>query len=307
MQKPEVAGKAPPAEALWHSHHLFAQAKIVRAFRRAVKELGRSDVSIAFGSWDFDFLPAADLFLPEGVPLIPLDWMVLRDASVFDAPERRQAVARVAEHRPVFPIAWAHHDDGNYVGRPYTPPANFLDRLAEMKCDSAGFGIIHWTTRPLDLYFKSLADQVMASHRNQPLEATCRAMAMHLVGSAQADRFGAYLEAWITTMPKIGRETSDFFIDHELKDLAETEEGFRRRMAILQSVDRSRVGSRGALWLDYFAGLEQYILEVYRTEDSFNRAKRQFADGDPRSRPGHFGPVSSRVGDRALREVLIAR
>ena len=82
------------AAKLWHAHNLFAQAKIVEAFQRAVRELGRDDVRIAFGSWDFLFLPAADRFLPEGVALIPLDWMVLRDASVFDAAERRAAGGR---------------------------------------------------------------------------------------------------------------------------------------------------------------------------------------------------------------------
>ena len=66
--------RTPGVEKLWHSLHMFAQAKIVRAFRRALDELGRKDVQVAFGSWDFDFLPAADRFMPEDVAFIPLDW-----------------------------------------------------------------------------------------------------------------------------------------------------------------------------------------------------------------------------------------
>lgn len=272
--------KTPGAEKLWHAHHLFAQSKIVRACQRAVAELGREDVEIAFGSWDFNFLPAADRFMPEGVALIPLDWMVLRDQSIFDTAERRASVAEVASHRPVVPIAWAHHDDGNYVGRPYEPYAGFFDRLSEMKCEDDGYGIIHWTTKPLDLYFKSLVNQVWTAGRNEPLEATCRRMAWDLVGPSQAGPMAEYLHAWVTTMPKIGRETSDFFIDHELPDLPGVEAGHLRRMKLLEAIDRPKLSAPGREWVDYFRGLEHYVLGIYRTEDLFNRAKRQFAQGD---------------------------
>jgi hypothetical protein len=271
--------KTPDAAKLWHAPHMFAQAKIIRAFQRAVKELGRDDVHVAFGSWNFDFLPGADRFLPKGVTLIALDWNVLRDASIFDTAERRASVAAVASHRPVIPVAWAHHDDGNYVGRPYTPYSNFHDRLTEMKCES-GFGIIHWTTKPLDIYFRSLSDQVWSNSKNVHLETACRQMAEHLVGQAESKAMAAYLEAWVTTMPKIGRATSDFFIDHELKDLPGVEAAYRERLTLLEAVNRSRVSPAGQEWLDYFTGLEHYVLEVYRTENAFNRAKKAYADDD---------------------------
>ena len=272
--------KTPEAKELWHSVHMFGQAKIVRAFRRALDELGRKDVKVAFGSWDFDFLPAADRFMPEDVAFIPLDWMVLRDASIFDTAEQRASVAQVAGHRDVIPIAWAHHDDGNYVGRPYTPYSNFYDRLGEMKCQSAGYGIIHWTTKPLDLYFASLIDQVWASSRNEPLEETCQRLAADLIGSEEAEVFGDYLHAWVTTMPKIGRETTDLFIDHELGDPAEMEVEQGKRLELLAKVDRSKTDSQGREWLDYFAGLEAYVRDIYRTEDAFNRAKKAYRVGD---------------------------
>ena len=275
-----AVAKTPGVEEFYHSHHLFAQAKIVAAFQRAVKELNRGDVKIAFGSWDFHFLPAAHRFMPERVALIPLDWSVLRDDSVFDTSERRLAVARVGTTRPVIPIAWAHHDDGNYVGRPYTPPSNFCDRLTEMKCRTAGYGVIHWTTKPLDLYFQSLVNQVWQSSENEPLNTTCRRMARQLIVREQAEPFARYLEAWVTTMPKIGRETRDFFIDHELEDLHKVEAAQRSRLKMLSTIDRSHVNSSGNDWLDYFKGLEEYILAIHRTEDAFNRAKKRYSDGD---------------------------
>ncbi len=272
--------RTPEAKDLWHGVHMFAQAKIVRAFQRALTELKRSDIKVAFGSWDFDFLPGAHRHLPPNVPLIPLDWLVLRDQSIFDTGERRAFVAAVGAERPVIPVAWAHHDDGNYVGRPYTPYRDFFNRLGEMQCQSAGYGIIHWTTKPLDLYFTSLVDQVWAKSENEPLEKTCLRMAADLVGPGQAKPFGAYLHAWVTTMPKIGRETSDFFIDHELKDFPEVEAGQRRRLALLDAVNRSEVSPARRGWLDYYAGLEQYVLGIYRTENAFQRAKKEYGAGD---------------------------
>ena len=281
--------RTPEAAKLWHSHHMFAQAKIVRAFRRALDELGRADIRLAFGSWRVTFLPSADRFLPRDVPLIPLDALVLKDQSIFDTAERRGGVAETASGRPVIPIAWAHHDDGNYVGRPYTPYSVFYDRLAEMKCTEAGFGIIHWTTKPLDLYFRSLVNQVWQSSKNEPLEATCQRMARQLIGREQAEPFAAYLKAWVTTMPKIGRETSDFFIDHELKDLASVEAAHRRRLKMLGDIDRTRLSSTGSEWIDYFTGLEHFILDIYRTENAFNRAKKQFLAGDLESARSTMG------------------
>ena len=206
--------------------------------------------------------------------------MVLRDTSIFDTAERRASVAQAGVHRDVIPIAWAHHDDGNYVGRPYTPYADFYNLLTEMKCQTAGYGIIHWTTKPLDLYFASLVDQVWSATENESLTMSCRRMAGDLVGPDQAEAFGAYLHAWVTTMPKIGRETTDFFIDHELKDLPKVEAEQRNRLGLLSAVDRSRLKPGGCDWLDYFAGLEKYILDIYHTEDAFNRAKKQYSAGD---------------------------
>ena len=277
--KAEIA-KTPEAKKYWHSYHQFALAKVAKAFQKAVDDLGRPDVKIAYGSWRFDFLPGADRFMPKDVAMLPLDYNVLHDQSQLSTSELRAVVAKTAVHRSVIPITWAQHDDGNYVGRPYTPYESFCDKLDEMECAKSGFGIIHWTTKPLDLYFKSLVDQTWNSSKNESIESTCSRMADAMVGNKQSASMAAYLLDWINTMPKIGRETSDRFIDHELKDIDVVEEGFNRRNAILDRIDLSQLSPSEREWIDYYRGLERYILDIYRTEAAFNAAKKAYAAGD---------------------------
>ena len=45
--------RTPDAAHLWRSHNFFALGKVVAAFDRALKELGREDVALAIGSWRF--------------------------------------------------------------------------------------------------------------------------------------------------------------------------------------------------------------------------------------------------------------
>jgi len=62
----------------------------------------------------------------------------------------RDAIKKVAARRPLVIIEWAHHDDGGYLGRPYAPPVDFATKLKDT--GAAGYGVIHWTTRPLDIF-----------------------------------------------------------------------------------------------------------------------------------------------------------
>jgi len=308
----------PGTREMWHAHNVFAQAKIVAAFRRALDELNRRDVRLAVGTWNFDFLAPSDRFLPREVMLIGLDAHVLRDASQFDTAERRALVAEVARHRPVLPVAWAHHDDGNYVGRPYTPFSNFHDRLAEMGCGRSGFGIIHWMTRPLDLHFKSLVNQVWDDRKNEPLAATCRRMAVDCVGPEQGPAMAAYLEDWVTTMPKIARETSDFFVDVPLALTPEIEDGFARRAKRLAAVDASRLSAAGKAWVAYFQGLERFVADIFRNEqqlrgavEAWNRgqsqeARQALAGCRPEEAVARFAEFSQLGGISRCEQGLIA-
>ena len=75
------------------SSSTFAIGKIIRAFLRAREDLG-SDVKISSGSWQLDFIEAANIFYPEEVPLLPLDWEV-----IFGDQKEIQRIARVAARR----------------------------------------------------------------------------------------------------------------------------------------------------------------------------------------------------------------
>ena len=108
-------------------------------------------------------------------------------------------LAAIGGHRQLVPVIWAHHDDGNYIGRPYTPFVQFHSKLVEAK--AAGFGVIHWTTRPLDLFFASHAKQVWESTKDQPLRTTCDDMAAKTFGRPARQIMGEYLERWVTDAP----------------------------------------------------------------------------------------------------------
>lgn len=179
----------------------FALAKIVHAFRRALTELKRDDVALATGSWAFPFLTATDRYLAPEIPIIALDWWVS-----FDSARARRDFRAMRSGRKVIPILWTHHDDRTYVGRPYTPFRDLATKLEQI--GAAGFGVIHWTTRPLDLYFRSTSRQTWRRTRDEPLELTCDDAAARLFGEAARKTGGRYLLPWVTEAPMFGRETT---------------------------------------------------------------------------------------------------
>ena len=79
---------------------------------------------------------------------------------------------KINPERVVYPFVWAHHDDHSYIGSPFTPPSEFATKLAER--ESEGFGILHWNTWPLDLYFKNLSQQTWRLSMNEGYETTIR-------------------------------------------------------------------------------------------------------------------------------------
>jgi hypothetical protein len=269
-----AVARQPEAAQYWHAHNLFAIGKIVRAYERALKELGHDRVRLAAGTWNFAFLPGADLFFPPHVRLIGLDYGVLHDDSKLGTAEKRQKLAEVGAHREIIPVIWAHHDDGNYIGRPYTPFPEFAAKLAEAK--AGGYGIIHWTTRPLDLFFKSHAEQVWQATKDRPLNATCDDMALRLFGLP----FGPYLEKWVTGAPKFARETSDHFIDRPLTNCAEVIIGCNERLKLFAAAETNGLTQAQRERLNYYRGQEDFIRSFHIAQDAFQRAQAALKSND---------------------------
>lgn len=243
---------------------VFALAKVIAAFRRAVGTHHPS-VQLAAGSWAFPFLESADRYFPAGLPLIALDWWVS-----FDSARAARDLRRVQSGRAIIPIVWAHHDDRTYIGRSYTPFVAFATKL--QRIHATGFGIVHWTTRPLDLYFTSTMAQTWAATQDQALEQTCDDTASRLFGESARTLGGQYLFSWITEGPMFGRETTDHFIDFPL-ELPEVQVRLvQERLALLDRIDLSALSEQGTTNLRYFQKYEQFIRSFFNSQASVERA-----------------------------------
>lgn len=249
----------------------FAISKIVKAYQKTLKEVGRTDVTIAHGSWRWDFLSAASEIMPENCPLIALDYSI-----IFDSEVTGNLLSRIGSKHKIIPVVWAQHDDHCYMGRPYTPYANFNRLLKER--NAIGFGIIHWTTRPLDLFFKSLGDQVWSKSEDKKLETTISDYCQAVYGSQQPALLD-YVNHWIVKGPIFGRETSDHFFDLGGQKIGASNEPFQvtingisTRKGLLQQVKQSELSALGNKMFRYNLAMEDFYLGLYQNQDKFTRA-----------------------------------
>ena len=198
----KATADTPAGETPLAAPEMLGIVKITKAFRKALDEIGRPDVKLAVGSWNFNprFLAGLELFLPPEVPYIGLDYNIHHLQSSLTTPGKdHDALVKFASHRPLIPVIWSQGDDVYYYGRSFTPFADFATTLEKLKV--CGFGINHWTTRPFDLYFASQIRQVWQSTRNEPLETTCGDLAEHLLGNKA---LAEYLDRWATEAPMFG-------------------------------------------------------------------------------------------------------
>jgi hypothetical protein len=287
-QRPDLAAQP------W-SPILFSLAKVVSAYQRALVDLGRTDIKLAFGTWErrrvpprspghIITTPVIDAFLPPGVAFMPLDWDVIRGDSFFEMADKKAELAAMAKGgRTILPVAWAHHDDGQYFGPPYQPIEKLADRLQEIGA-SSGVGVIHWMTKPLDLYFKSTIDQVWQRSVNVSLDETLQRAARDWVGAA-APAFTDYLRDWMQTMPRVSRETSSRFMhtareDESLVSSETLEAGYQRRMALLRRIDVNSLDDAGRARHAYFVGLEEFMKDLHTCEHAFRQAVELRKAGD---------------------------
>lgn len=267
----QLIEKHPELGKYKHGPSIFTSSKVVTAFQKALKEINRENISVAFGSWNLEFVPYSDLLMPSDCPLIFLEEMVN-----FDSSERRKVLSEIGKSRKVIPVFYGHHDDHRYMGRPYAPFPNFNDLLTERKV--AGFGLLHWTTRPLDLLFKSLDDQVWEKSENKTLTSTLSDYCRTTFGSSQK-ALDQYMSEWINRGPMFGRETQDHFFDlgkqifgEKLEPTDVTIAGIKSRTALLKSVNQSDLSEMGKKMYRYYASMEQFYLMLFQNQDKFNQA-----------------------------------
>jgi len=263
--------KHPELESDVHSASTFALSKIVLAYQKAIKELKRDDVTVAFGSWRWAFLPSAAILMPENCSLIPLDYNI-----EFDSDESQKILSKIGKARKLIPIVWAQHDDHHYYGKPYTPYANFNQLLRER--NASGFGIIHWTTRPLDLFFKSLADQVWSLSENEGI-ATTVSNYIHAVFGSQQQELQEYITEWIVSGPMFGRETGEHFFDpgkqpagKKFEPSKVTIERIQNRIALLKRINQPNLSALGKKMFHYYSAMERFYLSLFQNQDKFYEA-----------------------------------
>jgi len=259
-----LSRKEPGLEADPEAPSMHAVNKIRGAFRKALDEIGRHDVELALGSWNYAWIRAAHAFFPSEDMFVPLDYYI-----GIGTDEVQRAIQSASKNRKVVPIVWAQHDDRTFVGRPYTPFSSFTSLLSES--GSAGYGIIHWTTRPLDLYFKSLAQQVWNNSRDEPLEVTCGEMAERTFGKAAREPATHYLIRWITDAPMFGRETTDRFIDRPLEEPERVITECRGRIEMLNRIPATSLSPAAFELLNYYRDLERFIVAFYESHSAWER------------------------------------
>ncbi len=286
---------SPAAAGEWHSPAIFALSKVAAAWRRALDESGQNQVRLALGSWTFEFLPAADRFLPAGVTLIGLDYNIILDKSDLSTPEQRQKLAAVGSHRPLIPIIWPQHDDGKYLGRGFTPFTDFQKKLAEAQ--ASGFGVIHWMTRPFDLFLLAHIRQVWGQTENESLAATTQEFAAKSFGASAGPAMTSYLQKWQTDAPLYARETGPFLVDRPLANIPTVIAGCRSRISDLDAIDLTSLTQEQQDRVRYWRGLEEFTA-------SFFQAQGQFQDAEALCAQGQLDPARALLAQSQPEDVI---
>jgi hypothetical protein len=272
---------AAPAEAKSYGGpgNLY-YAKVTQAYRRALDELGHKDVKLGYGSWWLNsenlhgLFAAANHFQDKAVTAYALEYHMILDQSA----SYRAELKKSGSNRRLIVIEWAQHDmGGQYLGRPTTPPENFKDNLTE--AGASGYGVLHWMTRPLDIYFKSCQNQIWSNSLNEDISTTCRKMAVDFIGESQAEHLAEYLEEWVTNGPRfIGATQPNWTFGGKKKkgkksSPAAIARGCDDRIAILEKVDTAELSADGLKRWKYFRGHEEWIKLIFLSTDAESKKK----------------------------------
>jgi hypothetical protein len=249
----------------------FATSKIYKTIRKCLDEIDKTEIKLWAGSWRTSWLEQADWFYPKEVGFIPLDYNV----DYFTVEEKHQILKNISKNRELLPVVWAHHDDGAFIGSTYVPYENLQSKVESV--GNTGLGVIHWTTKPLDIYFKNTEQQLWQRTKNASLKNTANLMAARMVTSDNAEKMSEYLQKWVTEGPKFGRETSPRFIDHLIskEDFDNVLKGCKKRILILESIqepDNKQV--------QYFKLLEEFCIDFYVAQFNYQEALRECNSGN---------------------------
>jgi hypothetical protein len=261
-----ILARNPAVRDLPQAPGYYAVGRLIAAAARALKELNLTGVELATGNWRLSTIPQWDPFIPRGVTYLPLDWN-----TVFETAAGQRDLRGVAPDRKLAPVVWAHHDDRTYIGRPYAPFVAFSSLLAHSR--AAGFGIIHWTTRPLDFYFKSLSRQVWSATRDEGPDDAARRMAADSFGAAAAESGVEYLFRFVTEAPMFGRETSDRFMDIPLGEPALHIRRILERLELLERLSSRTLTAAARERLEFHRGYERFMLGFFESHTAWERAR----------------------------------
>jgi hypothetical protein len=270
-QHPEITRKMPyPA--------YFAMSRIIRCYREILDEI-KPSTELLLGSWQLFYPPVADLFMPAYCGFIPLDY-----SYVLDQPGKIEDLARAGKDRKLYPVVWAHHDDGRYIGRPYMPFENFNSLLDATNAE--GYGVIHWTTHPLDLLFENYERQVWASSENQPLRDAVEAFCASFLKTEEKNLLD-YYQLWFSEGPMLGRETLDHFIatnePYELEgyqSALDAKEKAEKRLRLLMSTSQSALNPHGKKEYLYQVEMEKFIISFFNNHHHIHQGFLALEEGD---------------------------
>lgn len=194
-----------------------------------------------------------------------------------------EGLARAGKDRKLYPVVWAHHDDGRYIGRPYKSFEGFNTLLDAVNAD--GYGVIHWTTHPLDLLFENYERQVWASSENQTREDAVKEYSQSLL-LKQEDNLLKYFQIWFSEGPMLGRETLDHFMaTHEAYELdgytsaLDAKEKAEKRLSLLESIEKNTLNVQGKKEYLYQLDMEHFIISFFDNHHHIHQAYLALEDG----------------------------
>ncbi len=249
---------------------LFAVSKIVKVYREILDEI-KPEVELSLGSWDLDFPIYADPFIQEDCGFISLV-----EDNISDNTGLIEGLARVAERRDFHMIVWAQHDSHRIMGRPYIPFPNFNNLLE--KINAKGYGIIHWTTHPLDLLFTNYENQVWENTANETWEKSSENFALSMLKNKNK-KLVEYYKEWYFNAPMFGRETEDYFfvpgVEYQMEGYTsslEVVEKAKERLKLLKEVKKSALNRTGLKEYNYHLGLEKFIISFFNNHHNMHQA-----------------------------------